>query len=299
MGGGRLTSDYFQVLGVSRFASSDEISAAYRQLARTFHPDAHPDANAAERSIWTTSMARISEAYDFLKDPSRRVQLRRELEADAERSTHDTRPPSASECFLCGCSPSTLVTFRYQNAYLLASTIYSFAGRVCRDCGQALGRTHQNRTLMTGWWGIVPSFRNIAYIMANSKNLAALAHLGNPQRSRDVAGPLAFPLQPGRNLLYRPGVWVAAAIATGLLIVGAAVGRSRESSDATYNAPSSSASWIVGNCVSGTSLLSPVPCTDPHTGAIVAMPFSEAGCPIYAEVYVELRERVACIDDDR
>jgi curved DNA-binding protein len=58
--------DYYEVLGVSRDASADEIRKAYRRLARRYHPDVNKDPDAAER------FAEITEAYDVLNDPERR-----------------------------------------------------------------------------------------------------------------------------------------------------------------------------------------------------------------------------------
>ena len=58
--------DFYEVLGVPRSASQDEIQRAYRKLARTYHPDVNSDPTAEDR------FKEISEAYDVLSDPETR-----------------------------------------------------------------------------------------------------------------------------------------------------------------------------------------------------------------------------------
>ena len=59
-----MTKDPYQVLGVSPDASDDEIKAAYRNLAKKYHPDLNPgDATAAKK------MNEINAAYDQIKNP--------------------------------------------------------------------------------------------------------------------------------------------------------------------------------------------------------------------------------------
>lgn len=61
-------ADHYEVLGVDRNASPDEIKKAYRRLARELHPDVNPSPEASER------FKLVTHAYDVLSDPREREQ---------------------------------------------------------------------------------------------------------------------------------------------------------------------------------------------------------------------------------
>jgi curved DNA-binding protein len=67
-----MARDYYDVLGVKRNASEEEIKSAYRKLARQYHPDRNPGDKQAE-----TNFKEVQEAYDVLSDKNKRVQYDR------------------------------------------------------------------------------------------------------------------------------------------------------------------------------------------------------------------------------
>jgi len=62
-----MSENYYEVLGVSRDASNDDIKRAYRRLARELHPDVRPDDDAAAERFKA-----VSEAWAVLSDPEKR-----------------------------------------------------------------------------------------------------------------------------------------------------------------------------------------------------------------------------------
>ena len=89
------TGDYYEILGVKRDASPDDLKKAFRHLARKYHPDLNKGSKEAEEKF-----KEINEAYQVLSDPQKKAQY--DQVGHAEFKPGDAasyRPPSYDDLF--------------------------------------------------------------------------------------------------------------------------------------------------------------------------------------------------------
>jgi molecular chaperone DnaJ len=78
--------DYYDILGVSRAASEEEIKKAYRRLAMKYHPDRNMGDKGAEETF-----KRVQEAYEVLSDPQKRASF--DLRSPFKHTATPSTPP--------------------------------------------------------------------------------------------------------------------------------------------------------------------------------------------------------------
>lgn len=90
------TKDYYSVLGISRSATDKDIKAAYRKLARKYHPDVNPGNKAAEDKF-----KEINQAYEVLSDADKRKKYDQfgENWEHADQFSQNARPGGAGAGF--------------------------------------------------------------------------------------------------------------------------------------------------------------------------------------------------------
>ncbi|HLH79157.1 MAG TPA: J domain-containing protein [Chthonomonas sp.] len=112
---------YYEILGVARNATADEIKKAYRRLARKYHPDLNPGNKEAEERF-----KRIQEAYDVLSDPEKRA--RYDQLGDAWQQAPFGGGPGASSGYSSPFGDFQAESFRFSEGINLDDIFRMFRG---------------------------------------------------------------------------------------------------------------------------------------------------------------------------
>jgi hypothetical protein len=185
----------------------------------------------------------------------------------------------AGPCWVCGGEPGIPVTLRHVTAFVVFGITKTLRAVLCSTCGRALFRQYMNRTLATGWWGVIHFFINCFAVISNTLAWDSLRRLPDP------TGASARALPPGRPLYLNFGLWITAAAVVLVVGLGAAgVVAGSQPFPAADQA-------LVGDCVNvaGTTW-SPVNCSQTHSGKITSLAHTASGCPV--------GDRIARLDDD-
>jgi molecular chaperone DnaJ len=93
-----MADDYYQILGVDRTSSAEDVKKAYRKLARQYHPDVNPGNKAAEEKF-----KQVSSAFEVLSDTKKR-KLYDEFGPDAEKIGFDEKKAEAYRAYKSAAS---------------------------------------------------------------------------------------------------------------------------------------------------------------------------------------------------
>lgn len=266
------------ILGVAPGASADELASAYRRQARRLHPDAHPGASVEQRARYDRAMARLNAAYRNL--------VVRPTPSGSQNGDGRTREPGAEECSMCGHAPAREMTFESQSGVGFSRHRLSQRMTLCRDCGRAVGRSHQDRTLRTGFWGPTLFVTNLGVVSRNARQLRRAGALGPPSRPATVRARISEPLSAGNPVPARVGFWVLPLVLVFALCVLVGLRGMR-----TGAAPALG----TGACLTGTRAVAVVPCNSPHDEEIVARARRATDCPASADAFLEQDDGVLCV----
>jgi hypothetical protein len=139
--------DLYAVLGVGRDASEDAIQAAYRKLARQWHPDVNSDGGAAAQ------FAAVSQAYAILGNRERRETYNRTVRSDSVGPPPPivTQPIRCTECGDVTAQPRILV-FRSTIGILVWNRVQRIEGVYCSRCARSSGLKASLVAAIAGWW---------------------------------------------------------------------------------------------------------------------------------------------------
>jgi hypothetical protein len=174
------TKDPYKILQVDRGAESEVIAAAYRSLAKRYHPDMNPGPEASER------MKEINWAFDLLSDPVKRATFDNQYaelrgptfpqhfssrpvdDETVARAVYETLRREGMTCQGCGdVAPIRKVRFRRNVGMVFMRQTVEIEGSFCRRCIENKFWEFTGKLLLFGWWGILSFFITWYYLIAN------------------------------------------------------------------------------------------------------------------------------------
>jgi transposase-like protein len=269
----------------------------FKATAVQMHYDGDPIEDVAAALDVSVPVLRTWVLLDEVANPSApaRTQAPSRLPAPVSKAPAAVRaaqPMAAGapmqQCMVCGRGPARVTTLRSVTGIVIAFRMRRIRGTFCRDCGVAMARRTQNRTLLAGWWGLFAGVANLFALGVNGAALDAFRRLPAP-----TGTPSSPPLPPGRSLFQRAGVYVAAVAMVASFVVGFAVVGTRANPSA-FN----------GKCVAfdTAKVIAKPTCGSSHDGRVVAVVGDKFQCPEATDATARLRAsdgKVLCIDLDQ
>ena len=214
-----MQADLYAILEVSRDASEETIQAAYRRLARQWHPDVNGDGEAAAR------FADVSQAYAILGNRERRETYNRSLRSDSVGPPPPivNQPIRCTECGDITAQPRILV-FRSTVGILVWNRIQRIEGVFCSRCARTSGLKASMVAAIAGWWAapLGPVFTAWCILTnaaggsrrpkADRRMALVNAQAFMERRHLDLAYALATEALNGRNGVQGPDAAAARAI---------------------------------------------------------------------------------------
>jgi hypothetical protein len=143
--------DPYEILGLSSHATAAEIKRAYRELAKTFHPDVSSSADASRR------MQEINSAYGLIGDPIKRAEYDQMQQMRAAQTPEQQRTSNVHvTCARCGKVDASLrvSTFTTVWSFLVMSFYRGWSYILCARCRTITSLRYNLQVLIFGWWGI-------------------------------------------------------------------------------------------------------------------------------------------------
>jgi hypothetical protein len=143
-------TDFYSILGLEKSASLRDIKAAYRVLAKKYHPDVNKSAAAARQ------MQSVTEAYETLGDPIKRAEYDQIREMGGGSAQVASEQSVHVACKKCGKVDSTLrvSTITTVWSFVFFSTYRGWSQILCAKCRVLESLKFNLQVLFFGWWGI-------------------------------------------------------------------------------------------------------------------------------------------------